>query len=435
LATLLDKLHTAVGAAHVLSGVDLSPFVVEGRTPDAAVFPGSAAEVAAVVRVAAEAGVPIMPWGGGTAVDVGSPPPRAGIVLSLRRLGHLLEHEPGDLTVTAEAGMTVADLQTALRARGQWLSLDPPDAERATLGGVVAANASGPRRQLYGTVRDLLIGLTVVTADGSLVRGGGKVVKNVAGYDLPKLFVGSHGTLGIIVETTFKLRPLPDEERLVTVGFDRLKDCGAAVRTLLAGDLIPSTLEIVDGVCAATLGLAAGAPALVVGFDGVAEQVQWQVTELGAVVGPLGGRPPVPLPPAAWPRLAAVARDAVDSPAAVMRFSVLPTLVAETMEQGAQAARQRGLSSAWAAHAGVGVVTGALLAGGETATVSAVLGDWRAIAHAGGGHANLMRAPLAVKAQVPMWDDPGAAARIMQRIKAQLDPNNVLNPGRFVAGI
>ena len=435
MATLLDKLHAAVGAAHVLSGVELSPFVVEGRTPDAAVFPGSAAEIAAVVRVAAEAGVPIMPWGGGTAVDLGPPPPRAGIVLSLRRLGHLLEHEPGDLTVTAEAGMTLADLQTALRARGQWLSLDPPDAERATLGGVVAANASGPRRQLYGTVRDLLIGLTVVTADGSLLRGGGKVVKNVAGYDLPKLFVGSHGTLGIIVETTFKLRPLPDEERLVAVGFDRLKDCGAAARTLLAGDLIPSTLEIVDGVCATTLGLAGGAPALVVGFDGVAEQVQWQVTELGAVVGSLGGRPPVSLPPPAWARLAAVARDAVDSPSAVMRFSVLPTLVAETMEQGAQAARQRGLSSAWAAHAGVGVVTGALLAGGETATVSAVLGDWRAIAHAGGGHANLMRAPLAVKAQVPMWDDPGAAARIMQRIKAQLDPNNVLNPGRFVAGI
>lgn len=435
MATLLDKLHAAVGAAHVLSGVELSPFVVEGRTPDAAVFPGSPAEVAAVVRVAVEAGVPIMPWGGGTAVDVGPPPSRAGIVLGLRRLGRLLEHEPGDLTVTAEAGMTVAALQTALRARGQWLSLDPPDAERATLGGVVAANASGPRRQLYGTVRDLLIGLTVITADGSVLHGGGKVVKNVAGYDLPKLFVGSHGTLGVIVEATFKLRPLPDEERLVAVGFDRLKDCGAAARALLAGDLIPSTLDLVDGVCAGTLGLAAGAPALVVGFDGIPEQVQWQVAQLAKLVGPLGGQPPVALPSATWPRLAALTRDAVESPAAVMRFSVLPTLVTETMEQGAQAARQRGLSSAWAAHAGVGVITGTLLAGGETAAVSSVLGEWRTIARAGGGHANLMRAPLAVKAQVPLWDDPGPAGRIMQRIKAQLDPNNVLNPGRFVAGI
>jgi len=435
LTTLLDRLHGAVGAAHVLSGVGLSPFVVEGRTPDAAVFPGSTAEVAAVVRIAAEAGVPVMPWGGGTAVDLGPPPARAGIVLSLRRLDRVLEHEPGDLTVTAEAGTTVAALQTALRARGQWLSLDPPDADRATLGGVVAANASGPRRQLYGTVRDLLIGLTVVTADGSLLHGGGKVVKNVAGYDLPKLFVGSHGTLGVIVETTFKLRPVPDEEQLVAVGFDRLKDCGAAARTLLASDLIPSAIEMVDGVCAPTLGLAAGAPALVVGFDGIAEQVQWQLSELAGLVRPLGGRPPVSLPPATWARLATVARDAVESPAAVMRFSVLPTQVAETMGQGANAARQRGLSSAWAAHAGVGVVTGTLLAGGETAAVSAVLGDWRAIARAGSGHANLTRAPLAVKAQMPVWDDPDAAGRIMQRIKAQLDPNNVLNPGRFVSGI
>jgi glycolate oxidase FAD binding subunit len=172
-----------------------------------------------------------------------------------------------------------------------------------------------------------------------------------------------------------------------------------------------------------------------VGFDGIREQVEWQTAELAGLVGSLGGKSPVPLPPATWPKLAALTRDAVESPAAVMRFSVLPTLVTDTMEQGAQAARQRGLSSAWAAHAGVGVVTGTLLAGGETATVSSVLGDWRAIARAGGGHANLMRAPLAVKAQVPLWDDPGPAGRIMQRIKAQLDPNNVLNPGRFVAGI
>jgi len=419
----------------VLTGVDCSPYVLEGRTPEAVVFPGSKDEVAAVLGVAADAGIPVIPWGGGTRLGLGSPPPRLGLVIGLTRLNRVIEHVPGDLTATVEAGITLGGLQAALGARGQWVSLDPPHAERATLGGILASNASGPRRHLYGTCRDLLIGLTVVGADGSIVRGGGKVVKNVAGYDLPKLFVGSHGTLGVIVETTFKLRPVPDEEQLVAIGFDRLKDCGAAARALLASDLIPSAIEMVDAVCAPTLGLAAGAPALVVGFDGIAEQVQWQLSELAGLVRPLGGRPPVSLPPATWTRLATVARDAVESPAAVMRFSVLPTQVAETMEQGAHAARQRGLSSAWAAHAGVGVVTGTLLAGGETAAVSAVLGDWRAIARAGSGHANLTRAPLAVKAQMPVWDDPDAAGRIMQRIKAQLDPNNVLNPGRFVTGI
>jgi glycolate oxidase FAD binding subunit len=431
---LLDKLRATVGAAHVLTGVELSPFVVEGRTPDAAVFPGTVDEVVAVVQQAAAAAAPIIPWGGGTAVAVGDPPVRAGIVLGLRRLDRLIEHEPGDLTATAGAGLTLGALQAALRGRGQWLSLDPPDAERATVGGLVAANAAGPRRHLYGTVRDLLIGLTVVTADGAIVRGGGKVVKNVAGYDLPKLFIGSCGTLGIVVEATFKLRPLPDDERLLAVRFDRLKDGGVAARTLLASDLIPNAVELLDAPAAAGLGLG-GTPALVVGFDGLAEQVEWQATELATLLGSCGGRDVVVLPPTAWPRLATLARDAFASPAALMMFSVLPTLVADTMEQGAAAARQRGLASAWVAHAGVGAVTGALQADREASAVATALTEWRAIAHAGGGHATLVWAPLSVKSHVSVWDDAGPAGRIMQRIKAQLDPKNLLNPGRFVAGI
>jgi glycolate oxidase FAD binding subunit len=433
-SALLDNLRATVGAPHVLTGVELSPFVVEGRTPEAAVFPGKLEEVAAVVTQAAAAGAIIMPWGGGTAIAVGEPPTRAAIVLGMRRLARVIEHEPGDLTVTAEAGLTLGALQDILRARGQWLSLDPPDAERATLGGLIAANAAGPRRHLYGTVRDLLIGVTVVTADGSVVRGGGKVVKNVAGYDLPKLFIGSWGTLGVVVDATFKLRPVPDDERLVAVSFDRLKDAGAAVRALLAGDLIPNAIELLDPSAAAALGLGSEV-ILVVGFDGLREQVDWQIDALTTHIGPLGGRDVTALPPGTWPRLATLGRDAFTSPAALMTFSVLPTLVVDTMEQGAQAARQRGLSSAWTAHAGVGAVTGALLAGREPASVASVLSEWRTIAGAGGGHATLTWAPLAVKSQVPVWGEPGPAGRIMQRIKAQLDPNNVLNPGRFVAGI
>jgi glycolate oxidase FAD binding subunit len=431
---LLESLRKTVGSAHVLTGVELSPFVVEGRTPDAAVFPGTIDEVAAVVRDAAAAGAAIFPWGGGTAVALGEPPPRTGLVVGLRRLARLVEHEPGDLTATVEAGLTVDALQAALRARGQWLSLDPPDAARATVGGIVAADASGARRHLYGTVRDVLIGLTVVTAAGAVVRGGGKVVKNVAGYDLPKLFIGSWGTLGIVVEATFKLRPLPDDERLLAVRFDRLKDVGAAARAVLASDLIPNAVEVVDPPAATALGLT-GEPTLVVGFDGLREQVDWQVAELGTLVGPLGGRDVTVLPSTAWPRLPTLARDAIDAPAAVMTLSVLPSVVADAMEQGAQAARQHGLTSAWAAHAGVGAITAALQAGRELSTVAAVLAEWRAIAKAAGGHATLVWAPLAVKAHVPVWDDAGPAGRIMQRIKAQLDPGNVLNPGRFVAGI
>ena len=439
---LLQKLRTTVGAANVLTGVELSPYVVEGRTPEAAVFPGSIEEVAAVMALASEVGTPVTPWGGGTAASVGMPAGRTGLVIGLRRLARLLDHEPGDLTATVEAGMTVQAFQTALGSRGQWLSLDPADAERATVGGVLATNACGPRRHLYGTARDVLIGVTVVTADGAIVKGGGKVVKNVAGYDLPKLFIGSYGTLGVIVEATVKLRPLPEQEELVSVRFDRLKDAGSAVKAVAASDLIPNAVELLDGAGASGAGLAAGSPTpgavLVVGFDGVREQIDWQRAELARLTGPLGGRDPRLLDAAAWTRLPTAAREAFSTTAAVMTLAVLPSQVAEIMEQGAGIARGRGLQSAWAAHAGVGVVRGALAsepAPKDPAALAVVLAEWREMARAGGGYANLEGAPLAIKSQIPVWDDPGAAGRIMERIKAQLDPRNILNPGRFVAGI
>ena len=329
---LLDKLRAAVGPANVLTGIELSPYVVDGRTPDAAVFPGSIEEVAAVMAMASEVGRSVTPWGGGTAASVGMPAARAGLVIGLRRLARLVDHEPGDLTATVEAGMTVGAFQAALGSRGQWLSLDPDDAGRATVGGVLATNACGPRRHLYGTARDLLIGVTVVTADGSVVKGGGKVVKNVAGYDLPKLYIGSYGTLGVIVEATVKLRPRPEQEDLVSVRFDRLKDAGAAVRAVASSDLIPNAVELFDGAAAAGAGLAAGSAApggtLVVGFDGVPEQVAWQRAELERLTAPLAGRDVRPLEASTWTRLSGAARAAFPTPAAVMALAVLPSQVA-----------------------------------------------------------------------------------------------------------
>ena len=230
-------------------------------------------------------------------------------MLGLRRLSRLLEHEPGDLTATVEAGMTVEAFQAALRGRGQWMSLDPADARRATIGGVLATNASGPRRHLYGTARDLLIGVTVVTADGAIVRGGGKVVKNVAGYDLPKLFVGSYGTLGVIVEATVKLRPLPDHERLVGIRFDRLKDAGAAARSVMASDLIPNAIELLDATAAAAFSTprrgAGRGLRRAHGAGGLAVRGARAAGRRAAAGGTAQS-----LPADAWPRLASAARAA-----------------------------------------------------------------------------------------------------------------------------
>ncbi len=439
---MLDKLRGIVGPAHVLIGADCAPYIVDGRAPEAVVLPASKEEVAAVLVVAGEAQMPVIPWGGGTKMGIGAPPQRAGLVLALKRLSRLLEHEPGDLTATVQAGMTLGALQRELGARGQWLSLDPAHADEATLGGIVSSNAAGPRRHLYGACRDLVIGLTVVTATGALVKGGGKVVKNVAGYDLPKLFVGAFGTLGVVVEVTVKLRPRPDTDRMVVARFASLKEAGSAARAVMGSDLLPSALDLVDGETLRALAL--GGPdgaALLIGVDGIAEQVHWQCAEVERMLrlqGLVDARVlDADARDAAWRARGSLGRSAFPETAAVMKWVVLPAQVADVMEQGMGVAQRAGLPVAMAAHAGVGIIE-AVLAGGagaDAARVSAVLTEWRALVRAVGGQALVESAPLAIKERVPVWDDPGPTLRIMQRIKSQLDPAGLLNPVRFVGGI
>jgi glycolate oxidase FAD binding subunit len=436
---MLDKLRSLVGPDHVLAGVACSPYVLEGRTPEVVVFPGSKEEVAAILSLAGEQGVPVLPWGGGTALGVGSPPTRVGIVLGLKRLDRVIEHEPGDLTATVEAGITLGTLQAHLGRRGQWLSLDPASPERATLGGILASNASGPRRHLYGTCRDLLIGVTVVSADGTVIRGGGKVVKNVAGYDLPKLFIGSFGTLGVLVEATLRLRPCPDEDRLVVARFERLAEAGAAGRAVTSSDLIPSALDLVDAGALRQLGLGDGA-ALLFGVDGIRDQVEWQCAELGRLLGPLGLTESRVLDgearDALWRRLGDLSARGTEDAAAVMKWGVLPTQLAGLMEQAAAIAEKNGLRAALTAHAGIGIATAVLSGGGaDINAVVATLTEWRTLANAAGGHAMIEWAPLPVKERVSVWDEPGPATRLMMSLKARLDPRGILNPGRLVGGI
>jgi glycolate oxidase FAD binding subunit len=303
---------------------------------------------------------------------------------------------------------------------------------------MLASDASGPRRHLYGTARDLVIGLTVVMADGSLVRGGGKVVKNVAGYDLPKLYIGSFGTLGVLVEATMKLRPRVDVDRLVVARFDRLKAAGAAARAVLGSDLIPSALELADGEALRRLGLGGGA-ALLVGLDGIAEQVDWEVAELQRLLGPIGLGETAVLDGAArddaWRGLAGLGRPGHERVAAVMKWAALPNQIADLMEAGAAAAQRNGLVGAFTAHAGVGIITAVLAGGTNPNAVVSTLTEWRALVNRMEGHAMVEWAPLAVKERVAVWDSAGPTLRLMKGIKERLDPRGILNPGRFVGGI
>ncbi len=444
-APLAETLAEIVGPAYCLTGADRAPYVIDGRTPAAVVFPGSVEEVARVVTAAAAAGVPVIPWGGGTQMGLGAPPREGAVVIGLRRLDRVLEHEPGDLTATVEAGITMDALQAALGARGQWLSLDPPFPGQATLGGVLAANSSGPRRYLYGTARDLVIGIRVVGADGVLVRAGGKVVKNVAGYDLCKLYIGSLGTLGVIVEATLKLRPRPELDRACWAGFPDVPTAAAAVRAVMGSDLIPHSLELADGgalaACAGALPPTPGAGAgLLLGFDGLRPTVLWQLGEAERLLRETGATSVVGLEEEPSGRALAALRDlraAVADPLAVARVGVLPTQVGGYAVEAAATARGFRLRLLTGAHAGNGILTLVLAGdegGGPERAVKA-LAQLRDQARALGGQFLVEWAPLAVKEEVAVWDPPGPAVRLMQRIKAQLDPQGILNPGRFVGGI
>ena len=445
-ATLLRSLAEIVGPAHCLGGADRAPYVVDGRTPCGVVLPGSADEVGRVVRAAAAAGVPVIPWGGGTQMGRGAPPRDGALVIGLRRLGRVLEHEPGDLTATAEAGITLDALQAALGSGGQWLPLDPPGSARATLGGALAANAAGPRRQGYGTARDLVIGLRVVAADGQLIRAGGKVVKNVAGYDLVKLYIGSQGTLGIIVDATLKLRPRPETEGACWATFATLEGAAAAAVALAGSELGPVALSLLDAraadACVPAVGLpAAGLPAVLVAFDGLARAVAWQGEEAarrlrtagaGAVETLDAGRTAHALEAVREPR------RLLPSPVAIASGGVLPADVGAYLAEARTTAQTGGFELAAVAQAGHGRVTLVLTHGGAprpAAATAAVLAAWREAARARGGHLAVDWAPLAVRDACPVWDPPGPAVDLMRGLKARLDPQGVLNPGRFVGGI
>ena len=442
---LLRSLAEIVGPAHCLGGADRAPYVVDGRTPCGVVLPGSPDEVARVVRVAAAAGVPVLPWGGGTQMSRGTPPRDGALVVGLRRLARVVEHEPGDLTATVEAGITLDALQAALGARDQWLPLDPPTPGAATLGGVLAVNTAGPRRHGYGTARDLVIGLRVVAADGQVIRGGGKVVKNVAGYDLVKLYIGSLGTLGIIVDATLKLRPRPEAEGACWATFPTLGGAAEAAAMLAASELGPTALVLLDARAAQAAAAGAGLPAsplptVLVAFDGLARAVAWQGDETARRLRAAGARAVDVLDAGGTARALEAVREArrlIPDQVALATVGVLPAALGAYLDAARTTAEAAGFELAAVAQVGHGQVTLVLAAGAPRpgASTAAVLAAWREAARAGGGHLAVEWAPLSVREACPVWDPPGPSVALMRGLKARLDPQGVLNPGRFVGGI
>ena len=232
-------------------------YAIDELTPQWVVRPTSRREVAQILRWASSENKKLAPWGGGTQMSLGNPPERLDLVLDLSRLNQVVDFQPADLTVTVEAGITLESLQRHLASAGKFLPLEAPLAGRATVGGILATSSTGPLRHAYGLPRDWLIGIKVLSPAGEETKAGGRVVKNVTGYDLNKLYTGSLGTLGVIVEATFKLAPLPANQSVLVASFPSLQQGFEAGQTLLRQVFAPQGLQVINGTAARRFNLTA----------------------------------------------------------------------------------------------------------------------------------------------------------------------------------
>lgn len=396
--------------------------MVDGTRPEIVVAPRTAGEAAAVLRSARDAGLHIIPRGGGTKLAWGNAPAAAQIVLSTERLDQVLEHAHGDMTATVEAGTTLSALQTTLAEHGQMLALDPPWPEQATIGGIIAGDASGSLRVRYGTMRDLLIGVEVALTDGTLARSGGKVVKNVAGYDLMKLFTGSLGTLGVITTATVRLHPLP----AATTSLYLQTPSAALVQTLVlelnASTLTPTGVQVVSadpgyGLCVRFAGIGAS-------VDAQRERITARAHSEGIGVHVMDREEAA----AAWQaqtRLYTSAESAV-----VGRISILPASIAATLEIVDHIARRMRLVGHVVLNGdGTGFVR---FEGGDEQVLLAAIVSLRARIVEIGGWLVLHLVPRVLKSRLDVWGDPGDTLPLMRRIKDEFDPRGVLNPGRYI---
>jgi glycolate oxidase FAD binding subunit len=396
--------------------------------------PSSVRELGDVVRRAAADNLALYPLGGQTLLHYGAPPERWGMGVDIRQLDQVIDYPARDMTITVQAGIPVARLQRLLASENQRLPIDVPDAERATLGGILAASISGPRRLGFGTLRDYVLGISVVNDEGHEVKAGGRVVKNVAGYDLCKLYVGSLGTLGIITQATLKVRPLPEETALLSVAC-----AGDGVAGLLekihASRTRPVCLDLLNSSAAEVVYRHAGlsppvAPWVVlVGFEGNREATHWEVQQFTREVGGQGQLEA---------RLGSCTRKLWEAltdalPRGESEFCFKANLLPHALPEFCQTAcLADGVKVQ--AHAGNGIVWG-YAANLTKPDADRMLQELRTRAAAGQGRVVVARCPAEWKDPRFVWDAPRGDAVLMRAVKEQLDPRRLFNPGRFVDGI
>jgi glycolate dehydrogenase FAD-binding subunit len=412
--------------------------LIDGFGPLPLSQPTSVSELTQRIRDAAGNGQAVYPLGGQTALGLGWTPTKAGLAVDVRNLNQVMDYPARDMTITVQAGITMGKLQAILAPENQRLPIDVPRADRATLGGILATNSSSPRRFGHGTLRDYVLGISAVNDEGQEIKAGGRVVKNVAGYDLCKLFIGSLGTLGVITQVTLKLKPLADEHALVSLACS-----GQEVEPLL--DLLSQTrtrpvcLELLNGPSANTIFAEARMPVpdapsiVIVGFESNVQALEWQMQQLVREVrgrcklDARLGRTALPL----WQALA-------DFPNQTEASGPHVTFKANMLSSGTatfcQKVEELLPKSMLLAHAGNGIVLGQLADLTEQ-QAGELLKTLRGLVMPFHGAVIVLDCPPAWKRTLDVWGPPRPDVALMREVKNKLDPRNLFNPGRFVDDI
>jgi glycolate oxidase FAD binding subunit len=427
-----EALADIAGREHCLrEAPELTRHAIDGVIPSLVVRPASAEEVSRVVTLCAAERLAMAPRGAGTSMGLGNPPRRLDVVLDLGRMRAVREYVPEDMVATVEAGATLSQLAVRFAPHRQALTLDPPGGGARSVGGVLATHASGPLRFRYGTGRDLLLGARFVQADGTLTWGGAKVVKSVTGYDVPKLLVGSLGTLGVLVEATLRLHPMPPASRSWRLGFPSREAAAAFLAALLDSPLQPDRAALLDGAALRRAGLAVDAIGLLISIGSVAEAVEHQGRSLVTLVREHGGRGDE-VPDTVWGGLGAV----VDGDL-VLRAIDEPRRLLDRVGEAHEAAARAGVEVMVLAQPGHGVVQLSIRGGFDASRVVAdLVQPLRGALEAEGGNLIVERGPIELKSLCDAWGSiKQEILDIMTRIKSEFDPAGLLNPGRFVGGL
>lgn len=443
--SLLSALANIAGPENIRAG---SPEdAVDEAVPRVVVTPHTVSEVAEIIAFAGREGRSVIPRGGGTMLSLGCPPEGCDLILSTIGLSRLINHSPADLVVTAEAGITIDALQLALRNSGQMLPIDPPFSARATLGGTLSANVSGPKRLLYGGIRDNVVGTRVVRPTGQIVKSGGVVVKNVSGYAMDKLYVGAIGTLGIVVEATFRLQPIPETEATVLATCPSPAVAIACAEAVRAAQLIPSGIAIVQQPREGSIlpGLSPGVWLCAFCAEGTEPVVNRHVSSGTDLFAGAGGLEVNSLGPDAsrslWSKIRHIpytsAHRSLDSLQAVCRLVMPVGAARHVFDLVARTSAQNCLNSETILHAGHGVAFSRLTTDADTdaaARLAVAIGLIRKEVAALGGFLVLESAPLPIKRMVHVWGSPETGELALQRaLHQRFDPGMVVSPGRFVA--